>query len=77
MIAITSDLASQDSQGDRWRSPVLVHQPKKYGRYVVLAIAILFAFKNPEAAAHIVRNGSDLLMQAADAAGEFTDALQS
>ncbi|MBC6461468.1 hypothetical protein [Actinomadura sp. HBU206391] len=50
-------------------------QPKKYGRYVVLAIALLFTFKNPEAAAQMVTNGGDLLMQAADAAGKFANAL--
>ena len=55
----------------------MLPQPKKYGRYVVLAIALIFTFKNPEAASHVVHNGTGLLMQAADAAGKFANALQS
>ncbi|XVQ10917.1 hypothetical protein ACQP1W_51925 [Spirillospora sp. CA-255316] len=52
-------------------------QPKKYGRYVALAIFVLFAYKNPTAAAHLVEQAGGVLMTAADAAGKFVTALQA
>ena len=52
-------------------------QPKKYGRYVVLAIFVLFAYKNPTTAAQLVNQAGGVLMTAADAAGKFVSALQA
>ncbi|GAA3961969.1 hypothetical protein GCM10023085_50530 [Actinomadura viridis] len=52
-------------------------QPKKYGRYVALAIFLLFAYKNPTAAAHMVEQAGGVLVNMADAAGKFAAALQA
>lgn len=52
-------------------------QPKKYGRYVALAVFLIFAYKNPQAAADLVKHVGVLVMGAADAVGKFAAALQS
>lgn len=52
-------------------------QPKKTGRYVALVVFLLFAYKNPQAAADMVKHVGVLVMHAADAAGRFAAALQS
>jgi hypothetical protein len=51
-------------------------QPKKYGRYVVLAVFVLFAYRNPEGAAALVQHGAALLGGGADALTKFADAFQ-
>jgi hypothetical protein len=50
-------------------------QPKKYGRYILLAVFALFAFKNPTAAAHLVHTAGGLLSQGADALSKFAGAM--
>ena len=50
-------------------------QPKKYGRYIALAVFVLFAYKNPEAAADLVQQASATLMRIADQLGKFVAAL--
>ncbi|MDL4777593.1 hypothetical protein [Actinomadura xylanilytica] len=50
-------------------------QPKKWPRYLVGAIVVLFVFKNPTAAAHLVSNLGALISQGADALSEFASAL--
>lgn len=50
-------------------------QPKKYGRYIVLAVIVIFIWKNPVAAAHATQQGGALLSQAADALSKFAGAL--
>lgn len=52
-------------------------QPKKYGRYIALAVFALFAYKNPEAAAHLVQQAGAILMQITDQLGKFAAAFQS
>ena len=52
-------------------------QPKKYGRYVAIAVFVLFAYKNPQAAAHLVQQAGAILMQIADQLGKFAAAFQS
>jgi hypothetical protein len=46
-------------------------QPKKFGRYIVLAVIVLFIFKDPTGAAHLAHQGVGLISQGADAAGKF------
>lgn len=51
-------------------------QPRKYGRYILMACFALFVFKNPVAAAHLCSNAGDLLAQGADAISKFATAIQ-
>jgi hypothetical protein len=50
-------------------------QPKKWPRYVVGAIVVVFVFKNPAAAAHLVNQLSGLVSQGANALSRFASAL--
>lgn len=52
-------------------------QPKKYGRYVALAVFLLFAYKNPQAAADLTQQAGDFVMKVVDQAGRYITALQS
>jgi hypothetical protein len=46
-------------------------QPKKFGRYIVLAVIVVFIFKDPSGAAHLAHQGAGLVTQFATAAGQF------
>ncbi|MEV5747161.1 hypothetical protein AB0L00_05030 [Actinoallomurus sp. NPDC052308] len=50
-------------------------QPRKWPRYVLGAIVIVFVFKNPTAAAHMVNNLGGLISQGATALSQFASAL--
>jgi hypothetical protein len=50
-------------------------QPRKFGWYLVLAVLVLFAIKNPDGAAHLARMGGGLLSAAAGALSKIADAL--
>lgn len=50
-------------------------QPKQWGRWVALAIVLIFVFKNPAAAAHMANHAAGLIGQGADALSKFTSAL--
>jgi hypothetical protein len=50
-------------------------QPRKFGRYVVLAVFALFVFKNSTAAAHLVHTAGGLLSRGADALSKFAGAV--
>lgn len=52
-------------------------QPKKWPRYVVGAIVVVFVFKNPTAAAHMANNLVGLISQGAAALGKFASALHA
>ncbi|MGH3326798.1 MAG: hypothetical protein ACRDPT_03200 [Streptomycetales bacterium] len=50
-------------------------QPRKFLRYVVLAVAVLFVVRAPEEAAHMVVEGFGVAGQAMDAFDRFVGAL--
>lgn len=50
-------------------------QPKKWPRYLVGAIVVVFVFKNPAAAAHLVNHLSGLVSQGSAALSRFASAL--
>jgi polysaccharide deacetylase 2 family uncharacterized protein YibQ len=50
-------------------------QPKKWPQYVACAIAVIFVFKNPTAAAHLANHLGGLVSQGADALSKFASAL--
>jgi hypothetical protein len=50
-------------------------QPKKYGRYVLLVVVLIFVFKSPEQAAQLANRGADLLVEGADAVSRFASGL--
>jgi hypothetical protein len=50
-------------------------QPKKWPRYVAGAIVVIFVFKNPTAAAHLVDHLGGLVSQGATALSRFASAL--
>jgi hypothetical protein len=50
-------------------------QPRKFGRYIFLAVFALFVFKNPVAAAHLCSHAGQLLSQGADAISKFASAI--
>ena len=45
----------------------MVTQPRSLGSYLVLTVLVLFAIKNPEAAAHLANMAGALVYQAAEA----------
>jgi hypothetical protein len=53
----------------------MIMQPKKWPRYVVAAIVVIFVFKNPTTAAHMANNLSGLISQGAAALSRFASAL--
>lgn len=50
-------------------------QPRKWGRYVLLAIVAVFVFKSPAQAAHMADGAWSLISQGADAVSRFASAL--
>ena len=50
-------------------------QPKKWPRYVAGTVVVVFVFKNPTAAAHMVNNLGGLISQGAAALSRFASAL--
>ncbi len=50
-------------------------QPKKWGRWVVLAIVLVFIFKNPTQAAGMANQAQHLVSQGADAISRFVSGL--
>ncbi|MGH3341570.1 MAG: hypothetical protein ACRDPK_01565 [Carbonactinosporaceae bacterium] len=50
-------------------------QPRKFLRYVVLAVAVLFVVRAPEEAAHVVAQGFGVAGQAMEAFDRFVGAL--
>ena len=65
-------------------TPVSIHrmevrpvfpQPRRFGWYLVLVVLVLFAIKNPDGAAHMVRLGGGLLSAAAGALSKIADAI--
>jgi hypothetical protein len=50
-------------------------QPKKWPRYVVGAIVVVFVVKNPAAAAQLVNHLGGLISQGATALSQFASAL--
>ncbi len=48
---------------------------RKYGRFIVLIIFGIFLFKNPTQAAALVNQAGALLVEGANAIGEFATAL--
>jgi hypothetical protein len=54
---------------------VMFPQPRRFGRYLILAVLVLFAIKNPEGAAHLARIGGGLVYQAAGALSKIAEAL--
>ena len=50
-------------------------QPRRWGRWVVLAIAVVFVVKNPDQAAHMAHSAWSLIGQAADSFSRFASGL--
>ena len=55
----------------------MLTQTKKWPRYIVLAIVVVFVFKNPTSAAHLVNRASGAISQGANALGRFAGALHT
>jgi len=55
----------------------MLTQPKKWPKYLVLAMFVWFVFKNPTSAAHLVNNAGGLISQGANALGRFASALHT
>jgi hypothetical protein len=51
-------------------------QPKKYGRYIALAIAVVFIYKNPVEAAHIAKWAGTVISGGANSLTRFTQAFK-
>jgi hypothetical protein len=50
-------------------------QPRRWGRWVLLAIVVVFIFKNPGQAAHMAHSAWSLIGQAADSVSRFASGL--
>ena len=55
----------------------MLTQPKKWPRYIVLAIVAWFVVQNPASAAHLANHAGELISQGADALGRFASALHT
>jgi len=55
----------------------MLTQPKKWPKYLVLAVVVVFVFKNPASAAHLVNHASGMVSQGASALGRFASALHT
>lgn len=55
----------------------MLTQPKKWPKYLVLAVVIVFVVKNPASAAHMVNHAGGLISQGANALGRFASALHT
>lgn len=53
----------------------MLMQPRRWGRWVLLAIVAVFVFKSPDQAAHVADGAWSLISHAADAVSRFASGL--
>lgn len=55
----------------------MLTQPKKWPKYIALAIVAVFVFKSPDSAAHLVNHAGGLIGQGATAFSRFVSSLHT